>query len=72
MNDYASENGAFCFCLVNNLLRKTAQRCLETLWATAIELQTAVNSLAECFQAISWKIYAEAKTKRISSNNRAD
>jgi hypothetical protein len=50
--------------------RKTASCCLENLWVRAIDEPLAVNSLPECFQAIPWKIYAEAKTKRITSNNR--
>ena len=47
------------------------QECARAnLWVRAIDESAAVNSLPECLQALPWKIYAEAKTKRITSNNR--
>jgi hypothetical protein len=48
---------------------KCTKCCYENLWDWTAKPRSLTNPLLESFQAIRWKIYAEAKTKRIASNN---
>jgi hypothetical protein len=75
---YVSENDVFSFCLVNSLLRKTVQCCLENLCVRATLRRTAVKSHLERIQAKHKKLYESemrsyirqtTNTKAITSDN---